>query len=174
MEVLDAPKQIKQPKTKQTVPLRPLTSCRRRALKGALLLAHALAVEHHGPLQELAALVASMLVPPPPFPPLLDDDVPNGGAEWDSSDEEEWRTGDLDYGPSGSSDDGSGSSGSGGGVGGARRAATWQPPPAQAGGWLSLLAFGSCGLERQFSAYHAAHMLRVDAWAYLICFCFYW
>lgn len=154
------------------------------ALKAALLLARALVIEQRQALLDMAALVTSLLLSPAP-------QGSNGtAADGMDEEEEEGGSGDDDFSCSELEDtDWSESENddllqqqglrqrrrSGGGAA-PRHAASPTAAAASAGGRPCqgrLLAYSDPALERRFAAYHAVHMLGVDAAAYCICFLFF-
>ena len=145
------------------------------ALKGGLLLAHALVAEQGEALQELSELVCTMLLPPRPSPRGVGGAAAGDDGGWDS-DSDGWGS-DLDF------------------VGGwddsasddehmpceqprrrhapapaaAPRTDEWAPPRHSP----LLLTFASASLERAFAQYHSVHMQIVDRSAYALCFLFF-
>lgn len=143
---------------------------RGRALKGALLLAHALAEEQQQPLRDVVETVVGLALPEPtvqpqpppaarpqpglPPPPLSDWTGSSDGEEAGSSSrssawEEEHAHGAAD-------------------AAGVRGEGPSAPP------LVSLRGFPSGVQEAGFAAYHAAQMLRLDAWAYALAFACFW
>lgn len=144
-------------------------------MKAALLLAHALAQEQRAALEELVAVVATLLLPPAGAAGAA------GSDRWESEAEEGWEEGSgseadaaEEEGWQGGQCQACGDCGAGGSGGGAapRRAAAElaQPPPFSPG----LLSFRGGQQEGAFASYHAQHMQRADLCAYAICFTFFW
>lgn len=133
-------------------------------LKGALLLAHALAEEQRQPLQDFAETVLSLVlpqaaVPPPPLDARPQPQPPPALSDW---------SGDSDSSAEGGSvwgdQPGDGVRGEAAGLGGGLATAPL----------VSLRGFSSVAEEARFAAHHAAQMLRLDAWAYLLAFACFW
>ncbi|KAL4428373.1 hypothetical protein ABPG75_002462 [Micractinium tetrahymenae] len=156
------------------------------SLKGALLLAHALAREQREALEEQAALVSSLLLPPPAGAGDAAgsdgwESEPEAGWEPSESDgeaaEEGWREGQHTASRDGGA---TGSSGSGAGTAAAQQARAQRDTAGACSGGtasqpfsLGLLSFGTAEQERAFASYHARHMQRVDLCAYAICLAFF-
>ena len=159
------------------------------ALKAALLLARALVIEQRQALLDMSTLVTSLLLPPAPRgsgDPAADsmdaeeEEGGSGGSDFSGSELEDadcWTS----SGGESETDDPTEPQGlrrrrRSGGSAAARHAASPTAAAATAGGRPCqgrLLAYSDPALERRFAAYHAVHMLGVDAAAYCICFLFF-
>jgi hypothetical protein len=143
--------------------------CACRALKGGLLVAHALASEHAAALQHFGALVASMLLPPP-LPGQKSSAARAGRAHVGGhTDDDNWASEDCDGPSSGWSSESDTSDD--------EQQPVWRLSGAfpDATAWSLLLrGFPGTGRERRFAAYIEGRMRGLDAWAYLLHVCLIW